>query len=319
MPRGVSARPLTRRGAWRRSAVIVTIASGGAGTGCDDHNGRMGADASDRVLVDVGSDGVALVRLNRPEKRNALDGALFSAIARAGEALMERSDVRAVVLTGAGPSFCAGLDFSSMAALAGGTGLGDADDSPGAMQQRGITHLGQQVAWVWHEVPVPVIAAVSGHALGGGFQIALGADVRIVHPDTQLSVREVYWGLIPDMTGTFVLSRLVRPDVARELTYTARVFDGREALSLGIATRLSDDPLADAMTLARSIAANSPDAVRGAKSLFNRLDDAGAAEQFAEERRVIGSLIGRPNQVEAVAAGMEKRPALYCDPGSAGG
>ena len=170
------------------------------------------------------------------------------------------------------------------------------------------------MAWVWQEIPVPVIAAVHGHALGGGIQICLGADIRIVHPDTQMSVRETHWGLVPDMTGTQVLSNLVRPDVAKELTFTARVFSGREAFELGLATKLSETPLDDAMTMAAEIAGRSPDAVRGSKELFNRVFSAGAAEQFAEERRVIGSLIGRPNQVEAVMSNFEKRPANFIDP-----
>ena len=171
---------------------------------------------------------------------------------------------------------------------------------------------------MWQELPVPVIAAVHGHALGGGLQIALGADIRIVHPDTQLSVREVHWGLVPDMTGTLFLSRLVRPDVAKELTFTARIFDGREAAALGLATRLSEDPVAEALELAAEIAGRSPDAVRGAKRLFNRLANEGAAEQFAEERREIADVIGTPNQVEAVMASVENRPARFGDPGLTG-
>jgi len=177
-----------------------------------------------------------------------------------------------------------------------------------------ITHLGQQVCWVWQEIPVPVIAAVHGHALGGGMQIALGADIRLVHPQAQLSVRELHWGLVPDMTGTMMLSGLVRADVAKELVFTARVFDGTEAYALGLATRLTETPLDDAMKMAREIADRSPDAMRGAKSLLNRLYNDGAAEQFAEERNVIGSLIGRPNQVEAVMANFEKRAAVFTDP-----
>jgi enoyl-CoA hydratase/carnithine racemase len=268
---------------------------------------------SDRVTVSVGDDGVADVRLNRPEKRNALDGAMFAALAAAGEQLKSEAAVRVVVLSGEGESFCAGLDFASFQSMAsdGGGGQASDDGNPGAMTPGGITHLGQQVCWVWQELPVPVIAAVHGHALGGGLQIALGADIRLVHPDTQLSVREVHWGLIPDMTGTLFLSRLVRSDVAKELTFTARVVTGREAAELGLATRLSDDPRADAFALAREIAGRSPDAVRGAKELFNRLANAGAADQFAEERRVIGGLIGRPNQIEAVMANFEKRAPRF--------
>jgi len=273
---------------------------------------------SDRVTIST-TDGIADVRLNRADKRNALDNAMFLGIAEAGERLKHEPEVRVVVLSGDGASFCAGLDFSSMQALAD-SGEGDteqaatrSDGNPGQMADGRITHLGQQVCWVWQEIPVPVIAAVHGHALGGGIQIALGADIRIVHPDTKMSVREVHWGLVPDMTGTFMLSKLVRPDVARELTYTARVFDGREAHALGLATRLSDTPLDDAMALARDIAGRSPGAVRGAKELFNRLDHAGAAEAFAEERRVIGQQIGSKNQMEAVMSGFENRAPVFVD------
>jgi len=273
---------------------------------------------SDRVTISI-NDGIADVRLNREDKRNALDNAMFRGIAEAGERLKSESAVRVVVLSGNGASFCAGLDFSSMQALAN-AGTDDveqaatsSDGNPGEMADGRITHLGQQVCWVWQEIPVPVIAAVHGHALGGGIQIALGADIRIVHPDTKMSVREVHWGLVPDMTGTFMLSKLVRPDVARELTYTARVFDGNEAHALGLATRLSDTPLDDAMTLAREIAGRSPGAVRGAKELFNRLDHDGAADAFAQERRVIGEQIGSRNQMEAVMSGFENRAPVFVD------
>jgi enoyl-CoA hydratase/carnithine racemase len=160
---------------------------------------------------------------------------------------------------------------------------------------------------------MPVIAAVHGHALGGGLQLALGADIRIVHPDAQLSVREVHWGLVPDMTGTFVLSKLTRPDIAKELTFTARVFTGTEAGELGLATKVSETPYDDAMALAGEIASRSPGAIRGAKELFNRLFVDGAADHFAEERRLIAAQIGTPNQIEAVQAGFEKRPAQFTD------
>ena len=273
---------------------------------------------SDRVTISI-NDGIADVRLNRADKRNALDNAMFRGIAEAGEQLKTERGVRVVVLSGDGASFCAGLDFSSMQALAdsGDDGVDPAansnDGNPGEMAEGRITHLGQQVCWVWQELPVPVIAAVHGHALGGGLQIALGADIRIVHPGTKMSVREVYWGLVPDMTGTFMLSKLVRPDVARELTYTARVFDGTEAHALGLATRLSDTPLDDAFSMAQEIAGRSPGAVRGSKALFNRLDHDGAAEAFAEERRAIGEQIGSKNQMEAVLSGFEKRAPVFVD------
>jgi enoyl-CoA hydratase/carnithine racemase len=269
--------------------------------------------ANDRVRVTI-ADGIADVRFNRADKRNALDGAQFAAIEEAGEQLKSAEGVRVVVLSGEGESFCAGLDFSMF------SGMADSDEqpegrsgSPGDLPEGRTTHRGQQICWVWQELPMPVIAAVHGHALGGGLQIALGADIRIAHPDTKWSVREVHWGLVPDMTGTFMLSRLVRSDVARELTYTARMIDGREAYELGLVTRLSDNPYDDAMALAREIAGRSPGAVRGSKELFNRMFTDGAAEQFAAERRVIGDQIGSPNQIEAIRSNMERRPSNFAD------
>ena len=267
----------------------------------------------DRVSIVV-SDGVADVRMTRADKRNALDGDMFLGLAEAGEWLKTATAARVAVLSGEGSSFCAGLDFATMGALAGG-GERPAAGNPGEMSDGRITHLGQQVCWVWQEVPVPVIAAVHGHALGGGIQVALGADIRIVHPDTQMSVREVHWGLVPDMTGTLMLAQLVRADVAKELVFTARVFDGREGHALGLVTRLSETPYDDAMELARDIAGRSPDAVRGAKRLLNGLLHREAAEQFAAERSVIGSLVGRPNQIEAVMSNFEKRPPAFVDVG----
>ncbi len=269
----------------------------------------------DRVTISV-VDGIADVKMNRADKRNALDNAMFTSLSAAGEYLKTLDGVRVVVLSGEGASFCAGLDFSSFAQMAEAGAQANAtatkpDINAGAMADGRITHLAQQVCWVWQEVPVPVIAAVHGHALGGGIQIALGCDIRIVHPDTQLSVREVHWGLIPDMTGTLMLSRLTRPDIVKDLVFTARVFSGREGHEMGLVTRLSESVHADAMTLAKEIALRSPDAVRGAKKLINLLANNGAAEQFAAERATIGELIGSANQAEAVMSHFEKRPPNF--------
>jgi len=269
----------------------------------------------DRVTISM-IDGIADVKMNRADKRNALDNAMFTSLSAAGDYLKTLDGLRVVVLSGDGASFCAGLDFSSFAQMAEAGPRGDSSDTKpdmnaGAMVDGRITHMAQQVCWVWQEVPVPVIAAVHGHALGGGIQIALGCDIRIVHPDTQLSVREVHWGLIPDMTGTLMLSRLARPDVVKNLVFTARIFSGKEGHELGLVTQLSQDVHADAMTMAREIAGRSPDAVRGAKKLINRLANSGAAEQFAAERATIGQLIGTANQAEAVMSHFEKRPPNF--------
>lgn len=268
---------------------------------------------SDRVTINI-SDGIADVRFNRAEKRNALDGEQFAAIVEAGESLKTNKKVRVVVVSGEGASFCAGLDLGSMGAMASGERQGGNTPAASDMQEGRITHLGQQSAWVWQEVPVPVIAAVHGHALGGGCQIALGADMRFAHPDTKFSVRETYWGLVPDMAGTVLMQGLVRPDVLKDIVLSARIFDGREAHSMGLVTRLSETPREDAFAYAEEICKRSPDAVRGAKELLNRLTLDFAAAQFAAERRIIGSLIGGHNQREAVMSDFEKRAPAYIDP-----
>ena len=158
---------------------------------------------------------------------------------------------------------------------------------------------------------MPVIAAVHGAAVGGGLQIALGADLRIVAPDARLSVLEVRWGLVPDMTGTWVLPRLVGVDVAKELTWTGRMVGGSEAVRLGLATRVGDEPHAEALALAAELAGNSPDALRGAKALLGASLGRSAAEQFLAESETMGGLIGSPNQIEAATAWFEKRPARF--------
>ena len=269
---------------------------------------------SDRVTISVEA-GVADVRLNRPDKMNALDPAMFTALVEAGDALRADRSVRAVVLSGEGRAFCAGLDFGSFQAMAGGE-FGGGDREPVDLGQRPegrITNLGQQAAYTWFEMPVPVIAAVHGACLGGGFQIALGCDLRVVAPDVKMSVLEVRWGLTPDMTGTQLLPRVVGLDVAKELTFTGRMIDGAEALRLGVATRVADDPRSEALALADEIASKNPAAIRGAKALLNLAGTVSLEEGLAAEYRTIRSLIGSPNQVEAVNAFFEKREARFTD------
>jgi enoyl-CoA hydratase/carnithine racemase len=270
---------------------------------------------SDRVLVSV-EGGVADVRLNRPDKLNALDPAMFAAVAEAGESLKGDSSVRAVVLSGEGRGFCSGLDFSAFQQMGDRDAAAPRDGAPSLMSTDGRqTHLPQQACWVWQELPVPVIAAITGPCLGGGLQIALGADIRIVAPDAKLSVLEVRWALIPDMTGTWVLPRLVGPDVAKELTWTGRMVSGEEAVRLGLATRVADDPRAEAMALAAELASKSPKAIRHGKRLLDLSTSSGrtTAEHFLDERQTMASLIGSPDNVEAVTAYFEKRDPVFQD------
>jgi enoyl-CoA hydratase/carnithine racemase len=257
------------------------------------------------VSVSIDDDGVADVRLNRPDKLNALDLPTLRALADAGEALAGDARVRAVVLSGEGRSFSAGLDLT---AFVEGLPTRHAimEREPGR-----ITNLGQQAAHVWRELPQPVIAAVHGHALGGGLQIALAADIRLVAPDATLSVLEIRWGLVPDMTGTTALVRLVGEDVAKELTFTGRMIPGTEAVHLGLATRLSDTPHTAASELARELTTRSPEALRAAKRLLNRASDHDLATQFLAESQALADLRGTPNQTEAAHAYFENRPPTF--------
>lgn len=265
---------------------------------------------SDRVLVSL-TDGVADVRLHRPEKRNALDPAMFEALVATGTSLRDEPGVRVVVLSGEGPDFCAGLDRDSFHDLARGQRPSAAVQLPDGEGPARAT--GQRAVHVWRELAVPVIAALQGNVLGGGLQIALGADIRIVTPDARLSVLEIRWGLIPDMTGTQVLPELVGRDVAKELTFTGRLVSGTEAVALGLATRVADDPRAEALALARQIAGQSPDAIRWGKRLLDLGGRVDAATGFAAEQEAMSQLIGSANQAEAVAATFEKRPPIFFD------
>jgi len=261
-----------------------------------------------RVRVDVEGH-VARVTLSRPEKHNALDLAMFEAIVAAADLVRSTPSVRAVVLHGEGPSFCSGLDLGSLMAAPGG--LAEAQEA-----LRGpVPNRYQRTAYDWVTLPVPVIAALHGNCLGGGLQIALGADIRIARPDTRMSVMEVRWGLIPDMSITRTLPRLVGVDVAKELTFTGRVFDGEEALRLGVVTQLADDPLSAALELAGQIAQRSPDAVQRAKRLLEESWIQAAQETLRLEASLQGELIGSPNQLAAVTAGLTKQPAQFTDPG----
>jgi len=264
----------------------------------------------DRVKVEI-ADGVAEVTLNRPDKLNALDPAMFEAIIAAGESVAQAPSLRAIILTGAGKGFCAGLDKETFAAIAAGGG----GPTPAELAKRthGLANDYQQVAYVWRTLPVPVIAAIHGVALGGGFQIALGADIRYVAPDARLSILEIKWGLVPDMSGIALMRELARADVIRELSLTGRVFSGAEALVYGFATSLHAGPLAAARATAREIAARSPDAVRALKRLVNLASDAGTAEILLAESKEQAALIGSPNQIEAVRAGIEGRAGRFAD------
>ena len=255
------------------------------------------------------NDGIADVRLNRAEKYNALSPDMFRAIADAAQEFAEDRETRVVVLSGEGRGFCAGLDFSSFQRMAHRND--NAANTLDVNKDPTEPNLGQQVAVAWRGLPMPVICAIHGVAYGGGMQIALGADIRIAAPDARLSVFEVNWGLIPDMGITQTLRGLVPFDVAKELTFSARVVSGTEAAELGLVTRISDNPLEAAMELAGSIAKQSPDAVRGAKKLLEESWNLPSAEGLGLEQEIQSKLMGSANQLEAVKARISNQSAKF--------
>jgi len=273
---------------------------------------------NDRIESIRHPDDVVELQLARADKMNALDPAMFDALIAAGESLRNDRTVRAVVISGRGKAFCAGLDMASFQRMQEGAGSGvlgqGAAGADLVVRTHGISNAAQQVAMVWRDVPVPVIAAVHGVAFGGGLQVALGADIRLVSPDTRMSVMEIKWGLVPDMAGMVLMRELARADVVRELTYTGRIFSGEEALQIGFATRLCADPLADALQMAHDIALKSPDAIRAGKRLLNGAASQTAAELLMAESVEQKALIGSPNQVETVKANIERRAPRFSTP-----
>ena len=267
---------------------------------------------TDIVRIVHHTGGVAEVILNRPDKMNAIAPDMFTALIDAGESLIANTSVRAVVLRGEGRAFCAGLDLVNFENMKAGIDMID----PTRLTERthGDANKFQRVATVWRDIPVPVIAALHGVAFGGGLQIALGADIRLVTADIKMSIMEIKWGLVPDMAGMIFLRQLMRADVARELIYTGRIIGGTEAVALGLATRVVDDPLASAVQLAQEMTQKSPLALRAAKRMLNQWGDATDAALLLAEADEQSRLIGRAEQMEAVQANLEKRLPVFHDP-----
>lgn len=261
------------------------------------------------VTTRIDEAGIATVTLNRPEKLNALNDAMFHAIAAAGEALKREPALRAVILTGAGQHFCAGLDTSNFANFAK-----DMDETRRIMRNPPageVANFFQKPCFVWQELEVPVIAALRGVAFGGGLQIALAADFRLAAPDVRLSVMEAKWGIIPDMGITQNLPKLLRADQAKDLMMTARIVEAQEASELGLVTRIVDDPLAAAQAYAADLVQRNPEAIRGIKRLVEQSWTAAPGAALALEGEIQSTIIGGPNQMEAVMAVMQKRPPKF--------
>ena len=265
-------------------------------------------DGNERVTITL-TDGIADVRLVRTDKMNALDPLMFAGLAAAIAALKDMAGLRVVVISGEGRAFCAGLDMESMAS----GGQSSATGSDLAARSHGPCNLPQYVCYGWRELGVPVIAAAHGVALGGGFQLLSGADIRFVHPDTKMAILEMKWGLVPDMAGLPLWRGIVRDDVLRELSNTARIFTGEEGKAHGFVTHVTADPLADAMALAREIAGKNPAAIRAMKRLANIAQFESAEALLMAESVEQKAIIRTPNQREAVMANFEKRAPKFED------
>jgi enoyl-CoA hydratase/carnithine racemase len=252
-----------------------------------------------RVLTEIHGP-VAYVWLNRPDKLNGVDLELITELIAAAEALKANRDIRAVVLQGKGRSFCAGLDFASAFR----------DKKKVArffFAGPRTVNTFQRVAWVWRELPVPVIAVVHGHCYGAGLQLAAGADFRFTTPDATWSILEAKWGLIPDMSGTVPFSELLPADVVMRLTMTGESFTGERAAELGLATEVSDDPLAAALALVDQIAERSPDSVAATKKLLYANRHGSVRQAFRLERRLQSAMFKAKNTAIARKAGMSKQ------------
>jgi enoyl-CoA hydratase/carnithine racemase len=250
---------------------------------------------------------IAHVRLTRADKMNAVDQDMITAIIAAGDEVAA-SDARAVIVSGEGNAFCAGIDISG---LSGMIGKDPAELLMPRTHGDGTTNQWQEVAMVWSRMDIPVIAAVHGVCYGAGMQLALGADIRIAAPDAKFAVMEMKWGIVPDMGGMVLLPRLVRTDVLRRLTYTAEPIGADQAERWGLITEIADDPLAAAQKLAETIAGKSPSAIRAAKRLIGVAETADAAAVLDAESREQVELLGKPDQMEVIAATFGKRAAVF--------
>ena len=253
---------------------------------------------------------VAHVELTNGAKMNALDKTMFDELIEVGIQVKTDADIRAVVLSGEGGNFCGGLDISLFNNVVQGKSLeisNDPDVTTLTQRTHGIFNKVQAVVWQWRELNVPVIAAIEGVALGGGFQIALGADMRYTAPDSQFSIMEIKWGIVPDMGGTQLMRHLANEDIVRELMYTGRSFGAQEAKNYGFVTRVHETPLEHAFEVAENIVRRNPEAINACKEILNQAAYTDIQQGMLKESQSQDRIVGSPNQIEAAMAMIEKR------------
>jgi enoyl-CoA hydratase/carnithine racemase len=258
---------------------------------------------SSKILTEVKGH-IAYVYLNRPEKLNGLDMPMFTQMVATAKKIRKNRSIRVVILSGKGSSFCAGLDFSAVS------------KNPSIVAKIFLKwpwtrmNLAQKIAHCWRDLPIPVISVVHGNCFGGGMQIILATDYRIAKPDANLSIMEMKWGLVPDMSGMVTLSRLTRIDIAQELIMTGRQFSAKEGYEYGLISKLSDDPMKDAEELAKLVAEKSPDAVAASKYLLKKTWKADTRIALLWERWVQARILFRKNQRIAMKNGLSKNKEL---------
>ncbi len=259
---------------------------------------------SDAILIEQQGP-VAHVILNRPDKHNGIDWAVFSGLVAVGRRLAKDRSLRAVILRGAGPSFCSGLDIKA--------NMKDVRHAvQGFVQPSGPgTNIYQECCMVWRRVPVPVIAQIHGHCFGGGLQIALGADFRIASPGAQFAVMEVKYGLVPDMSGTVTLRELLPMDQIKLLAMTGEVINAEQALSMGLITRIADDPAAATQEIIGRLLTRSPDALAATKAMFQENWRATERSALANERRFQRKMFVSKNQKIAMKLGLGASEASF--------
>lgn len=267
---------------------------------------------SDAVIIEQNG-GVVELRLNRPDKRNAVDSAIMDGLLAAIERIKADNSARVVVLSGEGKGFCSGLDMASFGDMVSGDLTADSAASAyDDLSPSGANRV-QQLGWAWQELAIPVIAAIHGGAMGGGLNLALGADIRVVAPDAKLGFVEITFGLLPDMSATQSLRHIARLDRIKELIFTGRKFTGVEAYEYGLATVLSDTPREEALAMARTIANRNPDAIRAAKGLLNDSMFCSTRDGLVAESDCSRELMGTANQLEAIMSGFESRDPKFAD------
>lgn len=267
---------------------------------------------SDAVIIEQ-QGGVVELRLNRPDKRNAVDSAIMGGLLDAIEQIKADNSARVVVLSGEGKGFCAGLDMASFGDMVSGDLTADSAASAyDDLSPAGANRV-QQLGWGLQELAIPVIAAIHGGAMGGGLNLALGADIRVVAPDAKLGFVEITFGLLPDMSATQSLRHIARLDRIKELIFTGRKFTGTQAYEYGLATVLSDTPREEALEMARMIANRNPDAVRAAKKLLNDSMFSSTRDGLIAESDCSRELMGTANQLEAIMSGFESREPNFAD------